>query len=95
TCLRRIVDCVAAAGGVCVITADHGNAEEMLGPDGGPGTTHSCNRVPLVVTVPGLGLAARGTLADVAPTVLELLGMEAPAEMTGHSLVRAVTVVSG
>ncbi|MGZ4297547.1 MAG: 2,3-bisphosphoglycerate-independent phosphoglycerate mutase [Solirubrobacteraceae bacterium] len=95
TCLRRIVDCVAAAGGVCVITADHGNAEEMLDPDGGPGTTHSCNRVPLVVTVPGLGLAARGTLADVAPTVLELLGMEAPAEMTGHSLVRAVTVVSG
>ena len=93
--LGRVIDCVTGAGGVCVITADHGNAEAMVGPDGGPGTTHSTNPVPLIVTVPGLALASRGTLADVAPTVLELLGIEAPAEMTGRSLVRAAAMVAG
>ena len=91
-CLGQVVDCVAACGGVCVITADHGNAEQMLGPDGGPGTTHSTNPVPLIVTVPGLPIASQGTLADVAPTVLELLGIEVPAEMTGRSLVRAAVL---
>jgi 2,3-bisphosphoglycerate-independent phosphoglycerate mutase len=88
-CLGRIIACVTEAGGVCVITADHGNAEQMVGPDGGPGTTHSSNPVPLIVTVPGVGLAPHGTLADVAPTVLQLLGLEVPAEMTGSSLLRA------
>jgi 2,3-bisphosphoglycerate-independent phosphoglycerate mutase len=88
-CLGRIISCVTGAGGVCVITADHGNAEQMVGPDGGPGTTHSSNPVPLIVTVPGVELAPHGTLADVAPTVLQLLGLEVPAEMTGSSLLRA------
>ena len=91
-CLRQIVSIVREVGGVCVITADHGNAEAMFGPDGGPGTTHSCNPVPLIVTAAGATLAPEGTLADVAPTILELLGLTVPAEMTGHSLLTATAV---
>lgn len=85
-CLGQIVAAVHRADGVCVITADHGNAEEMLRVDGGPGTTHSCNPVPMIVTAPDARLAARGSLADVAPTILEILGMDAPEAMSGHSL---------
>ena len=85
-CLERVVQAVHAAGGVCVITADHGNAEHMLEADERPNTAHSLNRVPLIVTARGIGVAATGTLADVAPTVLALLGIEAPKEMTGRSL---------
>jgi 2,3-bisphosphoglycerate-independent phosphoglycerate mutase len=87
-CLQRITTAVHAAGGVCVITADHGNAEQMLEPDGGPSTTHSCNPVPLIITAPGVRLAATGTLADVAPTSLTLLGLGVPEQMTGRSLLR-------
>jgi 2,3-bisphosphoglycerate-independent phosphoglycerate mutase len=85
-CLRRVVAAVHDAGGACVITADHGNAEHMSEADGRPNTAHSCNPVPLIVTARGLTLAPSGTLADVAPTVLALLGMEQPAAMTGSSL---------
>ena len=85
-CLQRVVQAVHEAGGVCVITADHGNADHMLEDDGSPNTAHSLNRVPLIVTARGIGLAATGTLADVAPTVLALLGIEPPKEMTGRSL---------
>ena len=74
----------------CVITADHGNADHMLEDDGSPNTAHSLNRVPLIVTARGVGLAATGTLADVAPTVLALLGIEPPKEMTGRSLLEPV-----
>jgi 2,3-bisphosphoglycerate-independent phosphoglycerate mutase len=59
----------------------------MLEPDGSPNTAHSTNPVPLIVTVAGLELAEGGILADVAPTVLALLGIEQPAEMTGRSLI--------
>ena len=75
------------SGGACIVTADHGNAEHMLEPDGSPNTAHSLNPVPFVVTGPGIELADGGILADVAPTVLALLGLEQPAEMTGRSLV--------
>jgi 2,3-bisphosphoglycerate-independent phosphoglycerate mutase len=75
--------------GVCVVTADHGNADHMLEPDGSPNTAHSLNPVPLIVTVPGISLRQDGILADVAPTVLELLGLEQPAQMTGSSLIEA------
>jgi 2,3-bisphosphoglycerate-independent phosphoglycerate mutase len=75
--------------GVCVVTADHGNADHMLEPDGSPNTAHSLNPVPLIVTVPGISLRRDGILADVAPTVLELLDIEQPAQMTGHSLIEA------
>jgi 2,3-bisphosphoglycerate-independent phosphoglycerate mutase len=87
-CLGRVVAAVHAEGGACIVTADHGNAEQMLEPDGSPNTAHSLNPVPLVVTVPGVELAAGGVLADVAPTALDLLGIDRPAPMTGRSLVR-------
>ncbi|HEU4657871.1 MAG TPA: 2,3-bisphosphoglycerate-independent phosphoglycerate mutase [Capillimicrobium sp.] len=86
-CLGEVVDAVHATGGVCVVTADHGNADHMLEPDGSPNTAHSLNPVPLVVTREGLTLREEGILADVAPTVLELLGIEQPAEMTGASMI--------
>ena len=76
-----------SSGGACVITADHGNADNMLEPDGSPNTAHSLNPVPLIVTVPGVALREGGVLADVAPTVLEVLGIEQPAAMTGRSLI--------
>ena len=87
-CLGEVVAAVHAGGGACVVTADHGNADHMLEPDGSPNTAHSLNPVPLIVTVPGLKLrAGDGVLADVAPTVLDLLGMRQPPEMTGRSLI--------
>ncbi len=60
----------------------------MLEPDGSPNTAHSLNPVPVIVTMPGLTLRDGGVLADVAPTILQLLGYEQPAAMTGHSLIR-------
>jgi 2,3-bisphosphoglycerate-independent phosphoglycerate mutase len=88
-CLGEVLATVHEAGGACVVTADHGNADHMLEPDGSPNTAHSLNPVPLIVTVAGLTLRSPGgILADVAPTVLDLLGIEQPTEMTGRSLVR-------
>jgi 2,3-bisphosphoglycerate-independent phosphoglycerate mutase len=86
-CLAEVVEAVHASGGACVITADHGNADNMLEPDGSPNTAHSLNPVPLIVTVPGLRLREGGILADVAPTVLDVLRIPQPAEMTGRSLI--------
>jgi 2,3-bisphosphoglycerate-independent phosphoglycerate mutase len=88
-CLGQVVDAVHSTGGACLITADHGNADHMLEPDGSPNTAHSLNPVPLIVTVGGLLLRDGGVLADVAPTVLDVLGIEQPGEMTGHSLIRS------
>jgi 2,3-bisphosphoglycerate-independent phosphoglycerate mutase len=85
-CLGRVVEAVQEAGGTCVITADHGNADNMLEPDGSPNTAHSMNPVPLIVTADVGELREGGTLADVAPTVLALLGQEQPAEMKGRAL---------
>jgi 2,3-bisphosphoglycerate-independent phosphoglycerate mutase len=86
-CLGKVVAAVHEYGGACVITADHGNADNMLEPDGSPNTAHSLNPVPLIVTVPALSLREGGILADVAPTVLQVLGIEQPAAMSGHSLI--------
>jgi 2,3-bisphosphoglycerate-independent phosphoglycerate mutase len=86
-CLGSVVEAVHASGGACLITADHGNADHMLEPDGSPNTAHSLNPVPVIVTVPGLELVDGGVLADVAPTLLELLGIEQPQQMSGHSLI--------
>jgi 2,3-bisphosphoglycerate-independent phosphoglycerate mutase len=86
-CLERVVAAVEAAGGVCLITADHGNAEEMVDADGGPQTAHTTNPVPLVVTDPGAALRQEGELSDLVPTALEYLGLDVPAEMTGTGLV--------
>jgi 2,3-bisphosphoglycerate-independent phosphoglycerate mutase len=85
-CLGRVVEAVAAKGGACIVTADHGNADEMLEEDGSPDTAHSLNPVPLIVTAGADRLAGEGILADVAPTALALLGIEQPDAMTGRSL---------
>ena len=88
-CLGRLEEAVKKAGGVMLVTADHGNAEMMCDPmTGGPHTAHTLNRVPLVLVngprdVAGVG---NGRLADIAPTLLDLLGMTKPAVMTGHDL---------
>ena len=85
-CLGQVVEAVHESGGACVVTADHGNADHMLEADGSPNTAHSLNPVPFVVTAAVPGLRDGGVLADVAPTVLELLGEEPPEAMTGRSL---------
>ncbi len=90
TCLGRVVEAVQTAGGVLLITADHGNAEKMLEDDGvSPHTAHTTNLVPLIVTLPGIELAGEGELSDLVPTALDLLGLEQPPEMTGTTLVRS------
>jgi 2,3-bisphosphoglycerate-independent phosphoglycerate mutase len=85
-CLARIVAAVHGKGGACLITADHGNADHMLEPDGSPNTQHSLNPVPVIVTAEGAQLDGEGILADVAPTLLAMLEIEQPEEMTGRSL---------
>jgi 2,3-bisphosphoglycerate-independent phosphoglycerate mutase len=87
-CLGTVVDAVTAAGGVCLITADHGNAEVMLNADGTPQTAHTTSPVPLIVTEAGIGLAEAGELSDLVPTALGLLGLEKPREMTGKDLIK-------
>jgi 2,3-bisphosphoglycerate-independent phosphoglycerate mutase len=86
-CLGTVVAAVHESGGACVVTADHGNADNMLEADGSPNTAHSTNPVPFVVTAEVQGLRGGGVLADVAPTVLDLLGQRQPEEMTGSSLI--------
>jgi 2,3-bisphosphoglycerate-independent phosphoglycerate mutase len=85
-CLEPVVRTVHESGGVCIITADHGNSDEMLTADGEPQTAHSLSKVPIIVTTTAVTLPREGILADVAPTVLELLGIAQPPEMTGRSL---------
>jgi 2,3-bisphosphoglycerate-independent phosphoglycerate mutase len=87
-CLGRIVERVAELGGVSLVTADHGNAERMLEDDGvSPHTAHTTNPVPLVVTDPAVTLRDGAEIADLAPTVLDLLGIRQPPEMTGRPIV--------
>jgi 2,3-bisphosphoglycerate-independent phosphoglycerate mutase len=96
-CLAEVVGTVRESGGACVVTADHGNAEQMLEADGSPNTAHSLNPVPLIIVTPDssardasdLRLRSGGVLADVAPTLLELLGLERPPAMTGRSLIES------
>ena len=91
--LGRVVDATLALGGVCLVTADHGNAEKMLEADGvSPHTAHTTNPVPLVLTAAGAALRTDGGLADLAPTVLRLLGLAVPEAMTGRDLVIAASV---
>ena len=92
-CVGRVVKAVLAQGGALVVTADHGNAEQEFDPStGGPYTAHTTYDVPLIVVDDGLKgcpLVDGGALCDIAPTLLDLLGIEKPAEMTGTSLVPA------
>ncbi len=87
-CLGEVLQALASVGGVALITADHGNAERMLDADGvTPFTAHTTTDVPLIVVAPGVkALSDGGQLADVAPTLLDLIGIEAPSEWTGRSL---------
>jgi 2,3-bisphosphoglycerate-independent phosphoglycerate mutase len=86
-CLATVVDAVEAQGGVCLITADHGNAEMMLEADGtSPHTAHTTNPVPLIATAPVGALREGGELSDLVPTALAFLDLEQPAEMTGSTL---------
>src|SRR5205823_15095968 len=91
-CIGRIVERTRQLGGISLITADHGNAEQMIDTDGGPLTAHTTNPVHLIL-VDNSRRDARlqdGIFADVAPTILELLGLKPSAEMSGHSLLSSL-----
>ena len=89
TCLGEVVEAVESAGGVSLVTADHGNAEQMLEADGtSPHTAHTTNPVPLVLTNTGMELRENGELSDLVPTALALLGFAQPLQMSGKSLLR-------
>jgi 2,3-bisphosphoglycerate-independent phosphoglycerate mutase len=87
--LGQVLDALAAAGGAMIVTADHGNCETMIDPEtGGPHTAHTLNPVPVVLVGGPADVALRdGRLADLAPTVLDLMGLDLPPEMTGKSLI--------
>jgi len=86
--VSRVVDAVAKMHGVCLITADHGNADQMYEPDGSPFTAHTTNLVPFcVVGYPCTLRETGGKLADIAPTMLQIMGLPQPAEMDGQSLI--------
>ena len=87
TCVGRMVDAILAKGGVALITADHGNADKMCEPDGTPFTAHTTNPVPFIVVGEDCKLRDGGVLADIAPTMLQVLGLPQPEEMTGKSLI--------
>ena len=86
--LGRVVDRILEKDGYAIIFADHGNADTVITDDGQPHTAHTTVPVPVIVTKKGLTLRGDGKLADVAPTMLDLLGIEQPAEMTGESLIQ-------
>jgi len=86
-CVGRVVDKISEVGGISIITADHGNCEKMLDENNQPFTAHTTNPVPVLITQRGLVLRSNGTLGDLAPTMLDLLGLPQPPEMTGTSLI--------
>ena len=91
-CVAKIVDAIVAHGGKCIITADHGNADQMIDPvHGGPFTAHTTNLVPVIVVDPEhpqQPLRDGGRLCDLCPTMLDMMGLPKPAEMTGESLIK-------
>jgi 2,3-bisphosphoglycerate-independent phosphoglycerate mutase len=91
-CLHQVLDALLAAGGKAIIIADHGNCELMRNPDGSPNTAHTTNLVHCIFVADGAAeyRLKDGILADVAPTLLQLLGLPAPKEMTGHSLLEHI-----
>ena len=89
-CVKRVTDKILEMGGAALLTADHGNADRMLGDDGKPFTAHTTNRVPVVLVsdaMKGAKLREDGILADLAPTLLTVMGVPVPEEMTGKSLI--------
>lgn len=87
-CLGKIVDKIIDLGGHAIITADHGNSDEVITLEGEPMTAHTTNPVPVIVTKAGASVRDGGRLADLAPTMLDLLGIEQPVEMTGQTLIK-------
>ncbi|WP_066175406.1 2,3-bisphosphoglycerate-independent phosphoglycerate mutase [Bacillus marinisedimentorum] len=87
-CLGRVIDALEAKGGTAIITADHGNADEVMTLEGKPMTAHTTSPVPVIVTKEGIELRNDGILGDLAPTILELLGIDKPEEMTGNSIIK-------
>jgi 2,3-bisphosphoglycerate-independent phosphoglycerate mutase len=87
-CLGKVVDLILEKGGYAIITADHGNADEVVTLEGEPMTAHTTNPVPVIVTKAGVELRDGGILGDLAPTMLDLLGLEKPTEMTGTTLIK-------
>ncbi|MDE6528927.1 MAG: alkaline phosphatase family protein, partial [Muribaculaceae bacterium] len=88
-CVRDTIEAAKAAGYEAIIIADHGNADNAINADGTPNTAHSLNPVPCVyVTADKSATVENGILADVAPTILHIMGIPQPAEMTGHNLVK-------
>lgn len=87
-CLGKIVDLILEKGGTAIISADHGNSDEVITLEGKPMTAHTTNPVPVIVTKKGLELRDDGILADLSPTMLDLLNVEKPKEMTGNSLIK-------
>ena len=89
-CVKRVVNQIIAMGGSAILTADHGNADKMLDTDESPFTAHTTNPVPVVLVsekYKNVRLRKDGILADIAPTLLEIMGLPVPAEMTGKSLI--------
>ena len=84
--LGRVLEAIEREGGVALVTADHGNAEQMLDAEGKPHTAHTSNPVPLVVTDPDVSLREGGGLSDLAPTAISLLRLAKPLQMSGHNL---------
>lgn len=87
-CLGKVVEAILAKDGVALITADHGNADEELTSEGEPMTAHTTNPVPFIVTKNDVELREDGILGDIAPTMLTLLGVEQPKEMTGKTIIK-------
>ena len=87
-CLNRIYSKLEEKQGIMIITADHGNCDVMINEDGSPCTTHTTNKVPFIVTKKNIELKEEGKLADIAPTMLTLLNLPIPIEITGESLIK-------
>ena len=87
TCVGKVVDATLKMGGIAMITADHGNAEQMTEPDGSPMTAHTTNPVPFILCGAGTELRSGGRLADIAPTILDVMGLACPPEMDGKTLI--------
>ena len=88
--VKRLIEAIKEAGGMAIVTADHGNADVMIAEDGSPMTAHSLNPVPFILVddrYKGRKLMDGGVLADITPTLLDVMGIAQPAEMTGHSLI--------
>ena len=87
-CLKRLYDKITEIDGTLIVTADHGNCDVMINDDGTPCTTHTTNKVPFIVTKENIELKEDGKLADIAPTMLELLNIPIPLEIDGNSLIK-------